>query len=157
MNGMAAELTEGEQARRWTKKGVTNLKALEKHYRAQGFFCLHTKENYEKAQNPKELSDSYQLFDMSEDESHIQVEKEDDILSLVISPYPYAEYPDAKLAELGITLPQGSTMEIWDAKCYCEYGVPVSALNELADTIDSVFKKLYGNADGYAVSVTMES
>jgi adenylate cyclase len=49
MNGMSAELTEGEQARRWTKSGVTNLKALEKHYRAQGFFCLHTKENYEKA------------------------------------------------------------------------------------------------------------
>ena len=48
MNGMSAELTEGEQARRWTSK-VTNLKALEKHYRAQGYFCQHTKENYEKA------------------------------------------------------------------------------------------------------------
>ncbi len=48
MNGMSAELTEGEQANRWTNK-VTDLKALEKHYRAQGFFCLHTKENYEKA------------------------------------------------------------------------------------------------------------
>ncbi|MCG2758237.1 MAG: adenylate/guanylate cyclase domain-containing protein [Desulfobacteraceae bacterium] len=48
MNGMVAELTEGEQARRWTQR-VTNLKALEKHYRAQGFFCLHTKENYDKA------------------------------------------------------------------------------------------------------------
>jgi hypothetical protein len=41
MNGMSAELTEGEQARRWTQKGVTNLKALEKHYQAQGYFCLH--------------------------------------------------------------------------------------------------------------------
>ncbi|MHC4537156.1 MAG: tetratricopeptide repeat protein [Planctomycetota bacterium] len=49
MNGMSAELTEGEQARRWTQRGVTNLKALEKHFQAQGFFCLHTKENYEKA------------------------------------------------------------------------------------------------------------
>jgi adenylate cyclase len=48
MNGIVAELTEGEQARRWTQR-VTNLKALEKHYQAQGFFCLHTKENYEKA------------------------------------------------------------------------------------------------------------
>jgi adenylate cyclase len=48
MNGIIAELTEGEQARRWTQR-VTNLKALEKHYQAQGFFCLHTKENYEKA------------------------------------------------------------------------------------------------------------
>lgn len=50
MNGMSAELTEGEQARRWTQRGVTNLKALEKHYQAQGFFCRHTKENYDKAQ-----------------------------------------------------------------------------------------------------------
>lgn len=48
MKGVVAELTEGEQARRWTQR-VTNLKALEKHYQAQGFFCLHTKENYEKA------------------------------------------------------------------------------------------------------------
>jgi adenylate cyclase len=50
MNSTVAELTEGEQARRWTKRGVTNLKALEKFYQAQGFFCFHTKENYEKAQ-----------------------------------------------------------------------------------------------------------
>jgi len=49
MNAMVAELTEGEQARRWTKRHVTNLKALEKHYRAQGFFCRHTKEDYDKA------------------------------------------------------------------------------------------------------------
>jgi adenylate cyclase len=49
MNGMVAELTEGEQARRWTKSGVTNLKALEKHYQAQGIFCRHTKEDYERA------------------------------------------------------------------------------------------------------------
>jgi len=49
LNSMVAELTEGEQTRRWTKRGVTNLEALEKHYRAQGFFCLHTKENYDKA------------------------------------------------------------------------------------------------------------
>ena len=49
LNGMVAELAEGEQARRWTQR-VTNLKALEKHYRAQGFFCRHTKEDYDKAQ-----------------------------------------------------------------------------------------------------------
>ena len=49
MNGMSAELTEGEQARRWTKRRVTNLKALEKHYQAQGFFCRHTKEDHDKA------------------------------------------------------------------------------------------------------------
>jgi adenylate cyclase len=48
MNSTVAELTEGEQARRWTQR-VTNLKALEKYYQAQGVFCLHTKENYEKA------------------------------------------------------------------------------------------------------------
>ena len=49
MNNLVAELTEGEQVRRWTEKRVTNLKALEKHYQAQGFFCRHTKEDYEKA------------------------------------------------------------------------------------------------------------
>jgi adenylate cyclase len=49
MNGMSAQLTEGEQARLWTKRGVTNLKALEKHYQAQGVFCRHTKEDYERA------------------------------------------------------------------------------------------------------------
>jgi adenylate cyclase len=49
MNGMSAELTEGEQARRWTQR-VTNLQALEKHYRGQGFFCRHTKEDYDIAQ-----------------------------------------------------------------------------------------------------------
>jgi adenylate cyclase len=49
MNGMSAELTEGEQARRWTQSGDINLKALEKHYQAQGFFCRHTKEDYDKA------------------------------------------------------------------------------------------------------------
>jgi adenylate cyclase len=48
MNGMVAELTEGEQARRWTQR-VTNLEALEKHYKGQGFFCRHTKEDYDKA------------------------------------------------------------------------------------------------------------
>ena len=48
LNAMVAELTEGEQARRWTQKKY-NLKALEKHYRAQGFFCRHTREDYEKA------------------------------------------------------------------------------------------------------------
>ncbi len=36
LNGMVAELAEGEQARRWTQR-VTNLNALESHYRAQGF------------------------------------------------------------------------------------------------------------------------
>ena len=48
LNAMVAELTEGEQARRWTQKKY-NLKGLEKHYRAQGFFCRHTREDYEKA------------------------------------------------------------------------------------------------------------
>jgi adenylate cyclase len=50
MNAMSAEITEGEQARTWTKSGVTNLKALEKHYEAQSIFCRHTREDYEKAQ-----------------------------------------------------------------------------------------------------------
>ena len=45
---MVAELVEGEQVRRLTQK-VTNLKALEKFYKAQGIFCRHTKEDYDKA------------------------------------------------------------------------------------------------------------
>jgi len=49
LNGMVAELVEGEQVNRWTKSGVTNLKALEIHYEAQGIFCRHTKEDYAKA------------------------------------------------------------------------------------------------------------
>jgi adenylate cyclase len=49
MNGMSAELIEGDQARHWTRKGVSNLKALEKHYQAQGLFCRHTREDYAKA------------------------------------------------------------------------------------------------------------
>lgn len=49
LNGMVAELVEGEQVHQWTKSGVTNLKALEKHYEAQGIFCRHTKEDYAKA------------------------------------------------------------------------------------------------------------
>ena len=49
MNAMSAEITEGEQARTWTKSKVTNLKALEKHYEAQSIFCRHTKEDYDKA------------------------------------------------------------------------------------------------------------
>lgn len=49
MNAMSAEITEGEQARTWTKRGTTSLKALEKFYEAQSIFCRHTKEDYAKA------------------------------------------------------------------------------------------------------------
>jgi adenylate cyclase len=45
MNGMSIELTEGEQARRWTKVGTDNLKALEKHYQGMAFFRRGTKED----------------------------------------------------------------------------------------------------------------
>ncbi len=48
LKSMVAELTEGEEARRWTKR-VDNLEALEKHYRGQAYFCRHTKEDYDKA------------------------------------------------------------------------------------------------------------
>ena len=49
MNGMSIELTEGEHARRWTKVGTDNLKALEKHYQGQAFFESHgTKEDYDR-------------------------------------------------------------------------------------------------------------
>jgi adenylate cyclase len=49
LNAMSIELTEGEQAHRWTKKGVTNLKALEMHYQGLAFFLRGTKEDYYKA------------------------------------------------------------------------------------------------------------
>ncbi|MBM4307802.1 MAG: tetratricopeptide repeat protein [Deltaproteobacteria bacterium] len=49
MNGMSIELTEGEQARRWTKAGTTNLKALEKNYQALAFFMRNTKEDHDTA------------------------------------------------------------------------------------------------------------
>jgi adenylate cyclase len=49
MNGMSIELTEGEQARRWTKAGTTNLKALEKNYQAFAYFMRNTKEDNDTA------------------------------------------------------------------------------------------------------------
>ena len=49
MNGMSIELTEGEQARRWTKTGTDNLKALEKNYEALAFFMRNTKEDHNTA------------------------------------------------------------------------------------------------------------
>jgi len=44
MNSMSIELTEGEQARRWTKSGTTNLKALEKLYQGIAIGLRGTKE-----------------------------------------------------------------------------------------------------------------
>ena len=50
LNGMSIELTEGEQARRWTKVGTDNLEALEKHYQGMVFMETRgTKENNDKA------------------------------------------------------------------------------------------------------------
>jgi adenylate cyclase len=50
MNGLSIELTEGEQARRWTKVGTDNLEALEKHYQGIAFMeSRATKENIDKA------------------------------------------------------------------------------------------------------------
>ncbi|MBW1752296.1 MAG: adenylate/guanylate cyclase domain-containing protein [Deltaproteobacteria bacterium] len=50
MNGLSIELTEGEQARRWTKVGTDNLEALEKFYQGRGFMETGgTKENNDKA------------------------------------------------------------------------------------------------------------
>jgi adenylate cyclase len=49
MNGMSVELTEGEQARRWTKVGTNNLKALEKHYQGLSVGWRGTKEDNYKA------------------------------------------------------------------------------------------------------------
>jgi adenylate cyclase len=57
MNGLSIELTEGEQARRSTKVGTDNLKALEKYYQGRAFMETGgTKENNAK---------SIQLFEES--------------------------------------------------------------------------------------------
>jgi adenylate cyclase len=49
MYAMSIELTEGEQARRWTKVSTDNLKALEKYYQGRAFFERGTKEDNHKA------------------------------------------------------------------------------------------------------------
>jgi len=50
MNGLSIELTEGAQARRFTKVGTDNLEALEKFYQGRAFMeSRGTKENIDKA------------------------------------------------------------------------------------------------------------
>lgn len=49
MNGMSIELTEGEQARHWTRVTTDNLKALEKYYQGLAFLYRSTKEDNDTA------------------------------------------------------------------------------------------------------------
>jgi adenylate cyclase len=49
MNGMSIELTEGEQARHWTRLTTDNLKALEKYYQGIAFLYRQTKEDNDTA------------------------------------------------------------------------------------------------------------
>jgi hypothetical protein len=104
-------------------------------------------------------SEVQQFITVSEHESDVcvQVAKGDDSLSLNIASYPFSDEPNAKLAERGVILPAGSTMQTWEADCFCQYSVPVSAKAELGDTIDAVFRKMHGKAEGYIVSVHMEN
>ena len=104
-------------------------------------------------------SDVQQFITVYEHDSDlcIQVAKGEDILSLNIASYPFAEEPQTKLADLGIVLPAGSAMQTWDAECFCQYAVPASATKELSAAIDAIFRKMHGKTDGYTVSVHMEN
>jgi hypothetical protein len=87
----------------------------------------------------------------------VQVAKGGDLLSLNITGYAFEDQPESKLAELGIALPAGSSLEGWEADSYCQFGVPVAELSALASTIDSVFRNLHKAQDGYTVSICMEA
>jgi hypothetical protein len=116
-------------------------------------------ELYSKCLSVLLASDLQQFITVSEHEGDacIQVAKGDDLLSLNIASYPFTENPEAKLAELDIVLPPGSTMQTWEAESFCQYGVPVSAIEELSTAIDAIFRKMHGKTDGYTVSVHMEN
>jgi len=116
-------------------------------------------ELYSKCLSALLASDVQDFITVSEHEGDVcvQVAKGGDLLMLNIASYPFAEDPETKLAELDIALPPGSTMQSWEAECFCQYGVPASAIEELSTAIDAVFRKLHGKSDGYTVSVHMEN
>jgi hypothetical protein len=87
----------------------------------------------------------------------VQVAKGGDQLSLNITGYAYKEQPESKLAELGIALPPGSSLECWEADSYCQFGVPVAELSALASTIETLFRNLCKEHDGYTVSISMDA
>jgi hypothetical protein len=87
----------------------------------------------------------------------VQVAKVGDQLSLNITGYAYEEQPESKLAELGIALPAGSSLESWEADSYCQFSVPVAELSALASTIETLFRNLYKEHDGYTVSISMDA
>ena len=91
------------------------------------------------------------------DDVIVQVAKGGAVLHLNIASYPSSDSPEGKLADLGIVLPGGSTLDQWEADVFAQYSVPSSPTQELAAVIDAIFQKLHGCADGYTVSVTLES
>ena len=116
-------------------------------------------ELYSKCLSALLASEAHQFITISVTNSDacIQVAKGGDVLSLNIASYPFSEHPETKLPELDISLPEGSTIQMWDADCCCQYGVPISALEELGETIDTLFRRMNEQPDGYTVSVHMEN
>ena len=103
-------------------------------------------------------SDTQQFITICGDSDVVlQVAKGGEVLQLNIASYPSSEEPNEKLQSLGIALPAGSTLEMWNENTFAQYSVPSSATRELASAIDTIFQKLYGSAEGYAVSIAMEN
>jgi hypothetical protein len=92
-----------------------------------------------------------------EGDAFIQVAGGGDGMYLNITSYPFDEAPDAHLGALGVPFPTGSSLDMWESSVYAQYAVPGSARQELAVTIDALFHKLYNAADGYCVSVSLDS
>jgi len=103
-------------------------------------------------------SETQEFITISGDgDTTVQVAKGGDVLQLNIASYPSSDNPDEKFNALGIVLPTGSTLGEWEPSVYVQYAVPSSTASELATAIDAVFCKLYGNANGYTVSVALEN
>ena len=82
----------------------------------------------------------------------VQISNDGDMIGLNIADYPSTDFPD----ELGIVLPEGSTLVDWEAESFARYSVPASESEALASAIDSIFRKLYNSSGSYKVSVTIE-
>jgi hypothetical protein len=92
-----------------------------------------------------------------DDDACVQVAKGDGTLSLNITPYAFTEDPMSTLPACGVTLPEGSDLEDWDADCYCQIGVPEQDIEFVANTVDAIFRHLLKKQDGYTVSIYMET
>ena len=87
----------------------------------------------------------------------VQVAKGGDELSLNITGYAFEDQPESKLAELGIALPTGSSLQCWEADSFCQFAVPSGEIPALANTIDSLFRNLHKAQAGYTVSICMDA